>query len=65
MFEDLSGFTVGLDQHVVVVLAQEVTHPVDSAGIVQHHPHQVGTGMVTQDAMDEIFIAVEQHGWHR
>ena len=61
VIEDLRGFVVGLHQHVGLVGAEESVDPGHGLGAVNDDAHQLGAEEIAQDAMDEVFIAVEQH----
>ena len=52
---------MSLHRHVGAFLAQEGGDSVDSGGVIQHHTCQIRTDVVSEDAMDEILIPVEQH----
>ena len=60
--EDLAGFWIGLHQHIGVIGAQEGIGAGHRLGAVHHHPHQLGAVEIPQHAMDEVFVAVQQHG---
>jgi len=61
MFKQFARLSVGLDQHIGAIGTQEVRHPFNRGSVINHHPDQVRTHVVTKDAMDEILIAVQQN----
>ena len=63
MLKDLGGLVVGLHLHVDLISRQIGLDPSHRIGRIDHHPHQFGAVEVAQDAMDEVFVAVEQHRW--
>ena len=61
--QDVGGFAVGLHLHIGVVGTQKGIGPGDGRWGIHHHPQHIGVVEIAQHAMDEVLIAVEQHGW--
>ena len=61
VLKDLGGLVVGLHLHIDLIGRQIGLDPGDRIRGIDHHPHQLGAVEIAQNAMDEVFVAVEQH----
>ena len=61
MIQDLGVILESFHQHIRLVGPQKGLDPADGIGSVDDYTHQFGAVEIAQDAMDEVFVAVEQH----
>ena len=63
MLQQLVGIAVGFNQQVSGLRTEETAHPGDGCGIIHHHTGEVRSHVITQDAMDEILVPIQQNRW--
>ena len=57
------GFAVRFHRHIGAVLTEEAGDAINRIRLIDHHTHQIGTGVIPKDAVDEILIPIEQNWW--
>ena len=61
MLKDFSGILVVLNDQVGLIGAQEAIDARHRVLGIHHNPQHIGAVEVTQDPMDEVFVAVQQN----
>ena len=60
VLKQLCGFPVSLHQNIGSLLTQEAGDPPDRGRIIHNNPGQIRPHVITEDAVDEILIAIQK-----
>ena len=52
------------NENVVLILTEKIADPINGTRVIEHNPRQLRTGVIPQNAMNEVFITVQQHRRH-